>query len=279
MDLLRWILLGIGALIVIGVYVWSRRRAQADEDMFIRTEPGVGHDDESTDPLFAPVRKPVSIPPLTTDDGEPDLEAVHRELSTLQDLLKVETRAGSKSGAMPRHAEEAESVPALLRNAAEKHTPISSAPPEEKLLALYLVAHPNQIFTASAISESLHDLGLEYGDMHIYHRYPDADAAQGDADSDMPVFGVANLVEPGTLETEALEETGTPGLTLFLQLPGPLRPVQAFDLFIGTAQQLAARLDGELRDKSRNVLSRQMLEHLRDDIQQYERRLRLPAHA
>ncbi|MBI5039895.1 MAG: hypothetical protein HZB57_01385, partial [Gammaproteobacteria bacterium] len=103
--------------------------------------------------------------------------------------------------------------------------------------------------------------------------------AGSDSENDLPVFGVANLVEPGTLETEALAETGTPGLTLFLQLPGPLRPVQAFDLFVGTAQQLAARLDGELRDKNRNVLSRQLLEHLRDDIQQYERRLRLPTRA
>lgn len=272
MDLLRWILLGIGILIVIGVYVWSRRREQAHEDMFIRTEPGVGHEDDSVDPLFAPTPRVTHIPPLTTDAGEPDLEAVHRELSTLQDLLKVETVAP---------------VPALLRSHTEKPAaekpatakPVAAppAPPEEKLVALYLVAHPNQMFTASAIGASLRDLGLEYGDMHIYHRYPDD--ARTDSRNDAPVFGVANLVEPGTLEPEALAETGTPGLTLFLQLPGPLHPVQAFDLFVTTAQQLARQLDGELRDKHRNALSRQMLEHLRDDIQQYERRLRLPAHA
>jgi len=272
MDLLRWILLGIGILIVIGVYVWSRRREQAHEDMFIRTEPGVGHDDDTIDPLFAPTPRVTAIPPLTNDAGEPDLEAVHRELSTLQDLLKVESRADSK--ATPRFTVEAESVPALLRTPSEKPAP---TPPEEKLVVLYLVAHPNQVFTASAISESLLDLGLEYGEMHIYHRYPGD--PQIDSGSDAPVFGVANLVEPGTLEPEALAETGTPGLTLFLQMPGPLRPLQAFDLFVSTAQQLATHLDGELRDKNRNVLSRQMLDHLRDDIQQYERRLRLPTHA
>jgi cell division protein ZipA len=277
MDLLRWILLVVGILVVIGVYVWSRRREQVHEDMFIRTEPGVGHDDETVDPLFAPTPRAMAMPPLTTDDGEPDLEAVHRELSTLQDLLKVEN---------------AEAVPAMLRSKADKpavRKPVPTAstthtapaavplPPEEKLVVLYLVAHPNQVFTASAIAESLRDLDLEYGDMHIYHRYPDD--PRNDAGNNAPVFGVANLVEPGTLEPEVLAETGTPGLTLFLQLPGPLRPVQAFDLFVSTAQQLTTRLDGELRDKNRNVLSQQMLDHLRDDIQQYERRLRLPAHA
>jgi cell division protein ZipA len=202
---------------------------------------------------------------LTTSGGEPDLEAVHRELSSLQDLLKHEAHdAGS---ALPRYNVEDESVPALLRNSAEKSP---ASPPEEKLVVLYLVAHPNQVFTASLVGESLRDLDLEYGDMHIYHRYPD------EPDNTVPIFGVANLVEPGTLDPETLAETGTPGLTLFLQLPGPLRPVQAFDLFVTTAQQLTTHLDGELRDKNRNVLSRQLLEHLRDDVQQYERRLRLP---
>ncbi len=108
-------LLGVGILIVIGVYVWSQRRAQADEDQFVRTEPGVGHDDDSNDPLFAPTPRATFIPPLTTSGGEPDLQAVHRELSSLQDLLKHESH--DASNALPRYNVEDESVPALLRNA------------------------------------------------------------------------------------------------------------------------------------------------------------------
>ncbi|HEY9199816.1 MAG TPA: cell division protein ZipA [Gammaproteobacteria bacterium] len=273
MDLLRWILLGVGVLVIIGVYWWSRRNAR-EEEQFFRTEPGVsGADDEEFDPLFATHSRAGTqhgsrqhaAPVLTTDDGEPDLEAVHRELSSLQALLQAEDRAGrgSFTAADPEDAQE--SADALSVTAVEPAV-------QEKLLVLYLVAHPNQIFTASAIGESLQALGLVYGDMHIYHRYPDAG---GDA----PVFGVANLVEPGTLEPEALAETGTPGLTLFLQLPGPLPPLAAFDLFSSTAQQLTVRLDGELRDKHRTVVSRQMLEHLRDEIQQYARRLHLQQHA
>ncbi len=265
MDLLRWILLGVGILIVIGVYVWSQRREQAAADPFVRTEPGVGHDDDSNDPLFAPTPRASFIPPLTTSAGEPDLQAVHRELSSLQDLLKHESHE-TNSAAQPRYSVVDEGMPASLRNPADKSP---ASPPEEKLVVLYLVAHPNQVFTASLIGESLRDLDLEYGEMHIYHRYPD------EPDNTVPIFGVANLVEPGTLEPEALAETGTPGLTLFLQLPGPLRPVQAFDMFVTAAQQLTRHLDGELRDNNRHVLSRQLLEHLRDDVQQYERRLRL----
>lgn len=273
MDLLRWILLAVGALVVVGVYWWSRRNAR-EEEQFFRTEPGVGGADDEYDPLFASSSRAGSrhthTSVLTTDSGEPDLEAVHRELSSLQALLQAEDDAARQPRATGQSTDFQLSLDAAMDDAI-KDEPVGAAP-QEKLVVLYLVAHPNQVFSASAIGESLRDLGLDFGDMHIYHRYPDEGG-------DVPVFGVANLVEPGTLEPEALAETGTPGLTLFLQLPGPMPPLTAFDLFASTAQQLAVRLNGELRDKNRTMVSRQMLEHLRDEIQQYARRLHLQTHS
>jgi cell division protein ZipA len=271
MDLLRWILLGVGALIVIGVYVWSRRSARDEEGPFIRAEPGVGHEDDASDPLFAtpsrPSRTPHQIPSLSTDTGEADLEAVHRELSSLQELLQSE--ADEPGRARPVADDDAMPVVEV-----EPRVTASRTRQEEKVVALYLVAPPQQVFAGADVGAALEEMGLIYSrDMHIYHRYPNGSGGG------IPVFGVANLVEPGTLEIDALAATGTPGLTLFLQLPGPMRPLAAFDLFAGTAQRLATRLGGELRDKSRSALSRQTLEHLRDDIQQYELRLRLPSHA
>lgn len=263
MDLLRWILLIVGALIVIGVYFWSRRDVHEQENLFVRSEPGVGSQSDDYDPLFASVPKTGTTPPnLTNADGEPDLEAMHRELSSLQDLLKAE--AADKA-----RAEQSVRAPA---NAAA-HAAVTPAA-EDKVVALYLVAPPQQVFSGADVDAALREAGLEYDEeLHIYNRYPNG------AERDTSVFGVANLVEPGTLELAAMAETGTPGLTLFLQLPGPLRPLQAFDLFATTAQQLASRLSGELRDKSRSTLTRQTLEHLRDDIQQFERRQRLHPHA
>jgi len=271
MDTLRWILLFIGAIVVAGVYVWSRRKAAAEENIFVRAEPGVG-DDES-DPLFAPPPTPPaspagtsrapSPPSLVTPADEPDLEAVHRELSSLQQLLQADAR--ERRPVATAAARPAPATPAPRRPAAPP-----PAPPEEKIVALYIVAPPGQPFAGGALAEALEQAGLCYDDMHIYQRYPDGSAGG------TPVFGVANLVEPGTLEPEALAVKGTPGLSLFLQLPGPLNPVRAFDLFAATAQRLAEGLGGELRDRSRSAVSRQSLEHLRDEVQQYELRLRLP---
>lgn len=273
MDLLRWILLGVGTLIVIGVYVWSRRAAREEEGPFIRAEPGVGHEDDANDPLFATpsrpprARKPHQVPSLSTDTGEADLEAVHRELSSLQELLQSEADEPGRA----RPAAEDEPMPVVE---VEPRITASRTRQEEKVVALYLVAPPQQVFAGADVGAALEEMGLVYSkDMHIYHRYPNGSGGG------TPVFGVANLVEPGTLEIEALAATGTPGLTLFLQLPGPMRPLAAFDLFAGSAQRLATRLGGELRDQSRSALSRQTLEHLRDEVQQYELRLRLPSHA
>lgn len=264
MDLLRWILLIVGALVVVGVYFWSRRGVREQEQMFVRSEPGVGQQDDEFDPLFASAPKSSITPaPLASEGGEPDLEAMQRELSSLQELLKEEAADKARAAAAAAHAE-----PAVTRRSE------AVQPPEDKLVVLYLVASSQQVFAGAEVGTALQEAGLQYADdMHIYHRYPNGSGGG------TPVFGVANLVEPGTLEIDALAETGTPGLTLFLQLPGPLRPLQAFDLFAGTAQQLATRLGGELRDKTRSALSRQTLEHLRDDIQQYERRQRLQPHA
>jgi cell division protein ZipA len=192
---------------------------------------------------------------------------VHRELSSLQELLQSE--ADEPGRARPVADDDAMPVVEV-----EPRVTASRTRQEEKVVALYLVAPPQQVFAGADVGAALEEMGLIYSrDMHIYHRYPNGSGGG------IPVFGVANLVEPGTLEIDALAATGTPGLTLFLQLPGPMRPLAAFDLFAGTAQRLATRLGGELRDKSRSALSRQTLEHLRDDIQQYELRLRLPSHA
>ncbi len=277
MDTLRWILLFIGALVVVGVYVWSRRKAAAEEDVFVRAEPGVS--DDETDPLFAPPPSPPSrsvVPPAATPAGtaqppppavaapvdEPDLESVHRELSSLQELLQAEARERRPA------AVGAPSAPAAVAPRRPSVPPPASA--EEKIVALYVVAPPGQPFAGVAVAEALGQAGLRYDETHIYQRYADGSS------SGTPVFGVANLVEPGTLEPELLAGKGTPGLSLFLQLPGPMSPLRAFDVFAATAQQLAGQLGGELRDRSRSAVSRQSLEHLRDEVQQYERRLRLP---
>jgi cell division protein ZipA len=53
---------------------------------------------------------------------------------------------------------------------------------------------------------------------------------------------------------------------LFLQLPGPLASVEAFDDLVKTAERLAAELGGVLRDQDHNAVTHRMLMQVRQQI-------------
>ena len=111
--------------------------------------------------------------------------------------------------------------------------------------------------------------GLDYGEMKIYHRAVEADGSLQNA------YFVASMVEPGIFDPEHMDTFSTPGISLFLQLPGPVEGVRALDDMVQTARTLASELHGELRDETRSALSKQRIEHLRSEVLEFERRLRV----
>ncbi len=134
------------------------------------------------------------------------------------------------------------------------------ATPAERLLIVSVVAAKGDHFSGPALLKGFEHNKLHYGDKAIYYRMT---ARAGEA---RPVFGVANMVKPGTFPASDMESFSTPGLTLFLQLPGPLEGLEAFDDFVHTAERLAVELGGELRDERQGVLTHQALMQLRKSI-------------
>jgi len=59
----------------------------------------------------------------------------------------------------------------------------------------------------------------------------------------------------------------------FLTLPGPEDMMKAFDYMLETAQAVSKNLGGDVLDESRSVLTRQTLDHCRQQIRDLERRL------
>lgn len=107
---------------------------------------------------------------------------------------------------------------------------------------------------------------LRFGKKNIFHRYEKANAKG-------PVqFSVANLVEPGTFDLDAIDNFSTPGVTFFLSLPGPEQPVTAFNYMVETAQVLVRHLHAELRDDAQSVMTAQTIEHCRQRIRDFERK-------
>jgi cell division protein ZipA len=130
----------------------------------------------------------------------------------------------------------------------------------ERLQVISVVAPDGQIFSGDNLAKAFDHNKLRYGDHGIYHRMTILNG------SEKPVFSVANLVKPGTFNPDDMEVFTSPGLTLFLQLPGPIDGVEAFDDFVHTAERLAVELGGELRDEKHCVLTHQALMLVRESI-------------
>ena len=70
-----------------------------------------------------------------------------------------------------------------------------------------------------------------------------------------------------------MSDMNTPGLVFFLTLPGPEDMMKAFDYMLETAQAVSRNLGGDVLDESRSVVTKQTLEHCRQQIRDLERRM------
>lgn len=84
------------------------------------------------------------------------------------------------------------------------------------------------------------------------------------------LFCVASLVEPGTFDVAQMPAQEFKGLTLFAVLPGPVDPLLTIDEMLSAARGLAAELPGMLQDAKGVALSPQRLAALRDDVAQFQ---------
>jgi len=134
------------------------------------------------------------------------------------------------------------------------------APDPERLLIISVVAAQGGCFTGPALVKGFEHNRLRLDEHDIYSRMTIKTGKE------RPVFAVANMVKPGTFPVSDMEVFTTPGLTLFMQLPGPLDGVEAFDDFVHTAERLAVELGGELRDEKHCVLTHQALMQVRESI-------------
>lgn len=163
--------------------------------------------------------------------------------------------------------EELARMQTLVGEQRDETTPPRDA---EQLIVVSVMAPAAAPFTGAALEQAFAHCGLIYdAQQRVYHRLVvDGDPAQ-------PVFSVANAVNPGLFERADMAAFSSPGVSLILQLPGPVDGVQAFDDMINTAGRLAAELGGELQDHQHSALSRQTVAHLRERI--IDARVHVPA--
>ena len=135
------------------------------------------------------------------------------------------------------------------------------------LLYLTLVSKQEQL-SGGEVLDALDAEGFRPGLLQLYYWRSDADPSIK--------FGVANMVEPGVLDPDALSGTETPGLVTFMSVPrDPAPAFRILDTMVAISRRLALRLDAALCDDTRSTLTAQAENHLREKIAEVLRRDRI----
>ena len=212
---------------------------------FETPEPGLSSAAEGERPVDSATRRRTVKPPsnVAPDPSEaPSHDAGTVDwLDTLEPEQEAETD-GPEHGRLPRGA-------------------------NTHVFILYVVARSEESFSGMDILETLLACDLRFGDMDFFHRHERA-SGRGAIE-----FSVANMMKPGVFDIDNMEPLQTRGLMFFVTLPGPADMLKAFDYMYETVKVVAKALDADIQDETRSVITRQSLEHMRQQIRELERRL------
>lgn len=280
MNELRWILLAAGVLLIAGLYVWGLRSRQRSAATPVERTVRVEQTPAAAISSSAPhVDSPRVEPNLSHDDefvSEPDVDeptvdfdepAISRGYGRREPTLGAEaTVLVQRSAAPPPPALEAqpagEPEPALVPEPAAEPPREPARRPQQKIVAVRVVANPPLRFEGAKLLELIRAEGLEFGRYDIFHNLH----ADG-----RPIYSVASLREPGTFDIAAMPVSAYPGIALFAVLPGPLPAAEAFDQLIFTARALAGQLGGALADDRGGPLTVHRITRLREDMVAFDR--------
>jgi len=135
-----------------------------------------------------------------------------------------------------------------------------------EVVVIHVLARQAEGFAGEALLKIFQACDVRHGPMDIFHRHEEEKGSG-------PVqFSVASVTQPGTFDLDAMPGTSSPGLSFFMRLPGPQRPLEAFDCMLETARVVARNLDGEMRDQSHSVFTTQTAEHCRQRIRDFVHR-------
>lgn len=266
---LQWLLAGIGAVVVILIYLWGIRS-------HLKEEIGNRRHRLSKEPVLGDTQEP---PPDEEADGyvfgelgritpdhhladkalvDVEIRPINRQESTA--AVEAETPVDNSEARPPT------TLAPPLRESRQESTVLPRSP--KTTLVLTVMAPRHQLFHGPKIRVVVEALRFRLSTEGLYELFPETEAA------DVPILGLAHLRKPGSFESQTLQELHTPGLLLFMKLPGPLEEMKALDLLVITADQLAQRLGGLICDEQRNRMTNQALARLRDEVAELERQRR-----
>jgi len=265
MENLRWILIFAGVAILVLLYLSGRQpkagrrhgetlsrdaqrnssqaQAPADpllsDDAFVDPLDEFGEHDEIDDMMDRPGGQPAAKGRRTSPDRDRNASGfggISSTFGALGSKLSPKRRSGTVD------ADKAETKPAA-----------------SKIVTLHVAAPEGQLMNGALLLEQFEQRGYHFGDMNIFHSMHEGQT----------VFSVAKMVMPGSFNIRDVDSFQTPGLSLILQLPGPVAADVAFEVLLSEAHEMANALGATVLDADRSTLSKQTVQHMREGINEY----------
>ncbi|MGJ8692598.1 MAG: cell division protein ZipA [Thalassotalea sp.] len=219
----------------------------------------IQQDKAETAPVKAVYDTPVSNP---KPESVKPLKKINRKRSKSDDQL------GFNFGESLSFEDDEEPVNTAAQ---PEEKPMRKVDIEPEVIVLTVIMPENQMISGAALLPTLLTLGMKYGEMNIFHRHQD------NAGNGKVTFSLANMMNPGTFDLDAMESFSTQGVSLFMTLPNPGDAFLVFDQMLGAAKQIAQEFRGQLLDDKRSVMTKQTEQHYISKIREFDRKYRIAA--
>jgi cell division protein ZipA len=308
---LRWILLGAGVALILGLWWWETRRPRVTEqaadagawDEVQSTAPGDENSDsvEEIPPAYAPTIERVRV------ERRPPLIEIPEDMEVdVSEFVGIDRRHPPQAE-FPLEAEpidegdfaESAAVSEPYREPVEEQDDYHRAPwvrtqplerdevaPKREEEPAELPSDPIERRMAEASQQRIVALRL----VAAGHSWAGAELraafeAEGLEFGPYSIFHrpredgksllyVASMMEPGSFDVARMHEQEFAGISLFGVVPGPLDAPATFDLVLSVGRNLADRIKGQLQDEQGSTLTSQRILNLREELVHFEHRNR-----
>jgi cell division protein ZipA len=237
MNDLRTALIVLGAVFLVVLLLWERRRASRRA----RAMP-LPEQTATVSQTIRPRRLEPSIEDFTPRDDEHP-EALEVPTIHPMDPVRVDVMR-----------EVAVDIPSAAQPPAIRWPPAQT----ERVLSLRLVKANGEALNGRSLRQALESAGMIHGPQRIYHLVDAQGAVRASA---------ANLVRPGSFDPAQMDAQEFRGVSLFSILPGPVAAVQMFDALVQLARSVAGRTGAVVQDEHGALLEGQRLAQLRNSLQ------------